>query len=193
MKRSLTLFQCDVPSITVMLGRCLALSSLVLGALGFAAPALPQDVTAPCSLCAPGPAASGEKPAAPVTLGVEVNLNFDRLVLDGSGDGSAELGPDGVSNISGSITAIGARAMVGEVVIRGEPGRYVRIELPRRIELQGFSGGVIRLDSLRSDLPQMPRLDENGRLKFRVGGALHLTGDVSGEFRGDVTIDVDYL
>jgi len=83
--------------------------------------------------------------------------------------------------------------MVGEVVIRGEPGRYVRIELPRRIELQGFSGGVIRLDSLRSDLPQMPRLDENGRLKFRVGGVLHLTGDVSGEFRGDVTIDVDYL
>jgi hypothetical protein len=165
----------------------------LLGAWGLAAPALPQDVTAPCSLCAPAQAASDQEPAAPVKLDVEVNLDFDRLVLAGSGDGSAELGPDGVRNVSGSITAIGARAMVGEVVIRGEPNRYVRIELPRRIELQGYSGGVIRLESLRSDLPQMPQLDGNGRLKFRVGGVLHLTGDVSGEFRGDVTIDVDYF
>ena len=165
----------------------------LIGALGLAAPAMPQDVTAPCSLCAPAPAAADDKPATPVKLDVEVNLDFDRLVLAGGGDGSAELGPDGVRNVSGSITAIGARAMVGEVVIRGEPGRYVRIELPRRIELQGISGGVIRLDSLRSDLPRMPRLDGNGRLKFRLGGMLHLTGDVSGAFRGDVTIDVDYL
>jgi hypothetical protein len=165
----------------------------LIGALGLAAPALTQDVTAPCSLCAQTAATPDEKPAAPVKLDVEVNLDFDRLVLAGPGDGSAELGPDGVRNVSGSITAIGARAMVGEVVIRGEPGRYVRIDLPRRIELQGYSGGVIRLESLRSDLPQMPRLDGNGRLRFRLGGVLHLTGDVSGEFRGDVTIDVDYL
>ena len=83
--------------------------------------------------------------------------------------------------------------MVGEVVIRGEPGRYVRIELPRQIELHGFSGGTIRLESVRSDLPQMPRLDGNGRLRFRVGGVLQLTGDLSGDFRGDVPIEVDYL
>src|SRR5262245_7226076 len=194
MKRPLTLFQRHSPSVGSMRGRFLAHIVLALsGAWGFAAPALPQDVTAPCSLCTPKPAAPNEKPAEPVKLDVEVNLDFDRLVLAGSGDGSAELGPDGVRNVSGSITAIGARAMVGEVVIRGEPNRFVRIELPRRIELQGFSGGVLRLESLRSDLPQMPRLDGNGRLKFRVGGVLHLTGDVSGEFRGDVTIDVDYL
>jgi hypothetical protein len=163
------------------------------GAMAFAAPALPQDVTVPCSLCAPATPIAVDKPATPVKLDVEVNLDFDRLVLSGGGDGSAELGPDGVRNVSGSIASIGARAMVGEVVIRGEPGRYVRVDLPRRIELQGFSGGVIRLESLRSDLPQMPRLDDNGRLKFRLGGVLHLTGDVSGEFRGDVTIDVDYI
>ena len=165
----------------------------LLGASALAAPALPQDVTAPCSLCAPAPSMADEKPAAPVKLDVEVNLDFDRLVLIGNGDGQAELGPDGARNVSGSIGAISARAMVGEVVIRGEPNRYVRIELPRRIELQGFSGGEIRLESVRSDLPQMPRLDGNGRLRFRVGGVLHVTGDVSGEFRGDVTIDVDYL
>jgi len=150
-------------------------------------------VTAPCSLCASASDAALAKPATPVILDVEVNLDFDRLILTGAGDGSAELGPDGARNVSGSITAISARAMVGEIVIRGEPGRYVRIELPRRIELQGFSGGAIRLESLRSDLPQMPRLDGNGRLRFRIGGVLHLSGDVSGEFRGDVPIEVDYL
>ena len=142
-----------------MTGRTPAYFALALCALGIAAPAQPQDVTAPCSLCAPPAAAPDEKPAAPVKLDVEVNLNFDRLVLTGTGDGRAELGPDGVRNASGSISAISARAMVGEVVIRGEPGRYVRIDLPRQIQLQGFSGGSIRLESLRSDLPQMPRLD----------------------------------
>jgi hypothetical protein len=168
---------------------CLAL----IGALGIAAPALTQDVTAPCSLCQPESGGKEEKPATPVSLAVEVNLDFDRLVLAGTGDGSAELGPDGLRNVSGSITAISARAMVGEVVIRGEPGRYVRIELPPRIELHGFSGGVIRLESLRSDLPQMPKLDASGRLRFRLGGVLHLSGDVSGDFRGDVPVEVDYL
>lgn len=194
MKPPLTLFQRGSPSLDDMTGRTHVLFILALiGAMGLAAPALPQDVTAPCSLCAPAASKPEEKPAAPVRLDVEVDLDFDRLVLAGGGEGSAELGPDGVRNVTGSITAISARAMVGEVVIRGEPGRYVRIDLPRRIELQGYSSGVIRLESLRSDLPQMPRLDGNGRLRFRVGGVLHLTGDVSGEFRGDVTIDVDYL
>jgi len=194
MKAPLTLFQRGSSSVACMTGRILAQFALALsGAMAFTAPALPQDVTAPCSLCTPVPPVAGEKPAAPVKLDVEVNLDFDRLVLTGNGDGSAELRPDGARNVSGSIASISARAMVGEVVIRGEPNRYVRIDLPRRIELQGFSGGAIRLESLRSDLPQMPRLDGDGRLKFRLGGVLHLTGDVSGEFRGDVTIDVDYL
>ena len=177
-----------------MWGRFHAHFALALsGALGLSAPALPQDVTAPCSLCEPKPAVAEDKPATPVRLDVEVNLDFDRLILAGAGDGSAELGPDGARNVTGSIAALSSRAMVGEIVIRGEPGRYVRIDLPRRIELRGFSGGVIRLESLRSDLPQMPRLDNNGSLRFRLGGVLHLSGDVSGEFRGDVPIEVDYL
>jgi hypothetical protein len=108
MKRSLTLFQRRWHSVGVMRGRTPAHFVLaLLGAWGLAAPALPQDVTAPCSLCAPGPGGFARKTGRPGHARREVNLNFDRLVLDGSGDGSAELGPDGVSNISGSITAIG--------------------------------------------------------------------------------------
>jgi len=194
MKRPLTLFQRRPPSVGRMTGRSYAHFALALfAALGPSAPALTQDVTAPCSLCTPKSDDAADKPSDPVKLDVEVNLDFDRLVLAGAGDGSAELGPDGARNVTGSITAISARAMVGEVVIRGEPGRFVRIELPRHIELQGFSGGVIRLESVRSDLPQMPRLDGTGRLRFRVGGVLHVTGDLSGTFRGDVPIEVDYL
>jgi hypothetical protein len=177
-----------------MLGRTSALVALALtGALGLAAPGLPQDVSAPCRLCESTDKPADDKPKEPVSLDVETRLDFDRLVVAGAGEGRAELGPDGAHSISGSITAIGARAMVGEVVIRGEPGRLVRVELPRRITLTGMAGGTIQLESIRSDLPVMPRLDGNGRLHFRFGGILRITGDVDGEYRGDVPIDVDYF
>jgi hypothetical protein len=176
-----------------MLGRYFALISLALGgALGLAAPALPQDVSAPCALCRSTAVARDEKPAKPVSLAVETSLNFDRLILAGQGNGSAELDPAGGRNVSGSITSIGARAMVGEVVIRGEPGRLVRVTLPASVELHGLSGGSIRLDSIRSDLPPMPRLDGNGELRFRYGGSVRIIGDVDGEFRGNVPLEVDY-
>ncbi len=176
------------------MGRILALVALVLtGAIGIAAPAWPQDVTAPCRLCGPEETALADKPAVPVRLDIETRLDFDKLILVSTGDGSAELGPDGSRTVSGSVTAIGARAMVGEVVIRGEPGRLVRVQLPNRIELLGLAGGTIRLESIRSDLPPMPRLDGNGRISFRFGGILRVSGDVDGEFRGEVPIDVDYL
>lgn len=177
-----------------MTGRSLALFCLALvGALALGAPALPQDVTAPCRLCAPGDEASEAKPTDPVQLDVAAKLDFDRLILAGAGEGSAELGPDGARRVSGSVTAISARAMVGEVVIRGEPGRQVRVDLPNSIELFGFNGGTIRVESIRSDLPPNPRLDANGRLTFRFGGIVRISGDTDGEFRGDARINVEYF
>jgi len=188
-KVPLTLFQCHAPSVGPMVGRSVVLVALAL----IAAPALPQDATAPCRLCDSSATADSEKPSSPVRLDVETSLDFDRLILAGSGDGSAELSPDGARSVAGSITAISARAMVGEVTIRGEPGRVVRVALPERIELFGLAGGSIRLESIRSDLPPMPRLDGEGRLSFRFGGILRVSGDLDGEFRGDVPIDVEYF
>jgi hypothetical protein len=177
-----------------MIGRTSVLVALALtGALGTPAPALPQDVSAPCQLCDATGKPTDDKPKTPVSLDIETRLDFDRLVVTGAGEGRAEIGPDGARSISGSITSIGTRAMVGEVVIRGEPGRLVRVELPDRIELVGLAGGMIQLESIRSDLPAMPRLDGNGRLRFRFGGTLRISGDVDGEYRGDVPIDVDYF
>jgi len=69
----------------------------------------------------------------------------------------------------------------------------VRIDLPSAIALYGRSGGSIRLESLVSDLPAQPRLDSQGLLTFRFGGELHVQGDASGDYRGDVPINVDYL
>ena len=176
-----------------MPGWSIALVTLAsLAAMGLAAPALPQDASAPCRLCN-SPSPSDEKPASPVSLDVEAALDFDRLILAGKGEGSAQLSPEGGRRVTGSITAIGARAMVGEVTVRGEPGRIVRVSLPDSIELYGLAGGTIRLDSIRSDLPPMPRLDADGRLSFRFGGILRVSGDLDGEFRGDVPIDVEYF
>ena len=170
-----------------------SLAVAALAALAVAAPASSQDAGAPCRLCAAAPDTGDAKPAAPVSLDVETSLDFDRLILAGAGDGSAEIGPDGLRTVSGSIAAIGARAMVGHVTIRGEPGRFVRIMLPNRIELTGLSGGTIALDSIKSDLSSAPRLGSDGTLSFRFGGILRISGDVDGAFRGDVPIDVDYF
>lgn len=177
-----------------MSGHRLALCRLALiGAVAIAAPALPQDASVPCALCSPTITTAEQRPATPVSLDVEAKLDFDRLILAGAGAGSAELGPDGSRSVSGSVTALSARAMVGEVVIRGEPGRDLRVDLPSSIELYGFNGGTIRVESVRSDLPPVPRLDSNGRLTFRFGGVVRITGDADGEFRGDARINVEYF
>jgi len=165
----------------------------LLCATGLAAPALPQDVAAPCRLCTPAGTPDQVTPAEPVRLEVEASLNFDRLVLAGTGEGTAELSPDGSRIIGGSVTAISARAVVGEVVVRGEPGRQLRVELPHSIDLTGFNGGSIRVESIRSDLPAAPRLDSHGELNFRFGGIIRVSGDTDGEFRGNARINVEYF
>ena len=176
-----------------MLGHRLALllpAALLVGAL-----AMPRAAPAQCRLCStPTTAVTGEGTTDAMRIEVQARLDFDQIVLtDGSGGGTARLLPDGTTSTSGAIGAIGGRAMVGNVVIRGEPGRYLRIGLPSAITLHGRTGGSIRLDSLVTDLPAQPRLDSQGTLQFRFGGALHVEGSVDGEFRGDVPITVDYL
>ena len=77
-------------------------------------------------------------------------------------------------------------------MIHGEPGRAVRVDLPRSIELYGLKEGAIPI-ALTSDLPDFPMLDSTGQLKVRIGGELPITGEYDGDFRGDVPVIVDYL
>ena len=148
---------------------------------------------AQCRLCTQPTTGAEPDAAPPVKLEIETRLDFDRLVLGNSGGGSATLSPDGTRRTSGAVLSIGGRAMVGTVMVRGEPGRSVRIGLPGTIILFSPTGSEIRIDAIRSDLPDSPRIGLNGTLGFRFGGELQVTGDADGNFRGDFQIDVDYL
>lgn len=176
-----------------MTGRSLAL--LTIGALLAGAFAVPASAPAQCRLCAsPTTERTGDDSIDNVRIEVQARLDFDQLVVSGDkGSGTARLLPDGSSSATGAVSAVSGRAMVGSVLVHGEAGRFVRITLPTSISLYGIGGGRIRLDSLVTDLPSDPRLDSQGSLQFRFGGAVHVDGDVDGQFRGDVPITVDYL
>lgn len=164
-----------------------------VAAMGLATPAHAQDVNAPCRLCGSGQSSGEDQAREPIRLGVDATLDFGKIVVLGNAGGSAELRPDGGSIVSGTVSPLSMRAMVGQAEIRGEPGRLVRVDLPTSIELVGLSGGTIRLESISSDLPAIPRLDSTGKLTFRFGGMLKIAGELDGEFRGEVRIDVDYF
>ena len=134
-----------------------------------------------------------EVEARPIDLQVEAGLDFGRLVVTGRGEGSARLGSDGARQVSGAVEALSARAMVGEARVRGQAGRAIRIELPRRIELYSVNGGRITIDEIETDLPSLPRLDSEGRLSFRFGGRIRVSGDEEGDYRGDLPITAEYL
>ena len=167
--------------------------SLLVTMLGLAASALSSPVAAQCRLCTAPTSEPVADTAAPVALEVEANLDFDRIVLAGVGEGMATLRPDGSRQTSGTIVSIGGRAMVGSIVVRGEAGRAVRVSLPSHIALLGLNGSEIGIDQVTSDLPSSPRIASDGTLSFRIGGALHIVGDVDGDYRGDFSVDVDYL
>ena len=170
---------------------------LLLTVLAIAAgmPTVPASpAAAQCRLCATPTTRPDERPGeGRVSLAIETRLDFDRLILLGIGEGSATLLPNGSRSTSGVIGDISGRAMVGSAVIHGEPGRAVRIDLPRHIELHSISGGRIVIEDITSDLPTSARLDGSGALNFRFGGRLRVSGDAEGEYRGEVPITVEYL
>jgi hypothetical protein len=82
--------------------------------------------------------------------------------------------------------------MVGSASVHGTPGRAIRVELPRRIDLYSLAGARITVDDVASDLPSLSRLDSAGNLTFRFGGRVTISGDSEGDYRGDMPITVEY-
>jgi hypothetical protein len=153
-----------------------------------------SEASAQCRLCstpttAPQETQGGDK----VALDVETSLNFDQLVVDGSGTGTATIRPDGSSQNAGAVADVSRRAMVGTVVLHGEAGRAIRVDIPSRIVLHSLGGGEVSFDDVVTDLPSLPRLDSRGELTFRFGGRLRVTGDAEGQYRGDLPITAEYL
>lgn len=164
----------------------------VAAAIAFVA--VESRAPAQCRLCSsPTTSRTDGTSSDKVALEVETSLNFDQLIVDGSGMGSATIRPDGSTQNLGAVTDISPRAMVGSVVLHGQPGRPIRVDLPSRIVLHSLSGGEISFDDVVSDLPSMPRLDSAGTLTFRFGGRLRVTGDAEGQYRGDLPITAEYL
>jgi hypothetical protein len=170
-------------------------NALIAAAIaGVTVVAAPPPADAQCRLCdAPQTSRVADEDKGEIRIEVETNLNFDRLILSGAGDGAAQLRPDGSASATGSVTDVSPRAMVGTVTLHGEPGRGIRIDLPRRIVLHSLNGGEVSFDEVVSDLPSLPRLDSMGNLTFRIGGRLTVSGDSDGEYRGDLPITADYL
>ena len=193
----LTLFKGLTNSVHRMLAPCLApVSFVALVAAGLVAPAAvgAQEVAAPCRLCGPVATDSPDsRPTVPIRLEVATRLDFDKVVFGGTGEAQVALSPDGASRMSGAAAATGSRAMPGSVVIRGEPGRAVRIDLPRQVDLYGDGSGTIRIESIVTDLPSFPRIGDDGTLSFRFGGDLRISGDGDGAYRGSIDILVEYL
>ena len=155
---------------------------------------VPQRATAQCRLCdGPGSEVVADVAAPAIRLEIEASLDFDRLVVTGPDGGVARLAADGTRSVSGSVTELTSRAMVGSAIIRGEPGRLVRISLPARIDMYGVGGNRISIDGIESDLSASAQLDASGSLSFRFGGRLRIIGDADGDYRGDVPITVEYL
>lgn len=154
---------------------------------------MPSASAAQCRLCeAPTTARPADAPATDVQIQVETNLSFDRLILAGAGTGAAVIRPDGSSGAEGVVTQVGPRATVGTVLVHGEPGRAIRIEIPRRIDLYTLGGGRLTLEDVATDAAAAPRLDSAGNLSFRFGGRLILSGNSDGQYHGDLPITVDY-
>jgi hypothetical protein len=177
-----------------MMDRIGPLAAALLMAVPFAVSA-PLPAAAQCRLCEERSVHVDQKPEdeRPIRLQVETMLDFDSIVLVGHGAGSATLGANGARLAEGNVAILSSRAMVGQVVIRGQADRLVSVRLPERIELHSPDGHRLILDSIDHDLPRVPRLDANGVLRFQFGGRLLIEGDAEGDYRGEVPITADYL
>lgn len=165
-----------------------------LGALGL----LPLLVAAGedvCRLCsAPTPSEQGAvRREIPLTIEITTKLDFSRAALSGTGGGAIELDPQGGSRrVDGGLIDLGGSALAGTAVVRGEPGRTVRIDMPSSARMTSSNGGVIEIAGMRTNIGAHARLDSVGRLEFSFGGRLLVQGNVSGTFRARIPITAQY-
>lgn len=129
----------------------------------------------------------------PLTIEITTKLDFSRAALSGAGGGAIELDPQsGGRRIDGGLVDLGGSALAGTAVVRGEPGRTVRIDMPASARMSSSTGGVIEIAGMRTNIGAQARLDSAGRLEFAFGGRLLVKGNVSGTFRARIPITAQY-
>jgi Domain of unknown function (DUF4402) len=168
-----------VPAIAMIAFR--ALLSAVLLVFVTPAPTLAQS----CRLCS-------APDDTPLSIDITTKLDFSRAALTGKGDGQIKVDPQNGNSMQGGIVALGGYAAAGTVLLKGAPGKSVRIDLPRTVRMTSPAGGVIEIVNFRTNLGPAPRLDMAGQLTFAFGGDLVVTGNLSGKFRGRIPITAQY-
>jgi hypothetical protein len=149
----------------------------------------------PCLLCAnptENTAVSTAK-ATPLSIDITTQLDFSRAALSGSSGGQIDVDPhNGSRRVDGSIIDLGGPAFAGTAIVRGEPGRAIRIDMPQTANMTSSTGAVIKIVGLRASIVGNPRLDHEGRLSFSFGGKLVVQGNASGTFRARIPITAQY-
>lgn len=147
---------------------------------------------AQCMLCGRD-AGEAARPDAPLAVEISSGLDFDRVAVTAPSGGSVEIDPrSGSRSVQGALANLGGLVMTGAVVVRGEPGRAVRVALPNDVTLRSAGGSSARITRFVTDLPPSPRLGPDGTLRFAFGGHLEVTGEMGGDYRGRIAITVDY-
>lgn len=165
-----------------------------LGALGL----LPLLVAAgddACRLCTSSEVSDQTiaRREIPISIEITTKLDFSRAALSGTGGGAIDLDPqNGSRRVDGGIVDLGGAALAGTAVVRGEPGRPVRIDMPSSARMTSSNGGAAEISGLRTSLNNNPRLDSTGRLEFSFGGKLSVRGNSSGTFRARIPITAQY-
>lgn len=141
-------------------------------------------------LCAP----DGEADERPLSIEVSAGLDFARIAAPASGDATVAVDPRSAErSIGGGAVGLGGFPLAGEVVVRGTPGRPIRIDMPREADLATADGRTVHLIRIETDLGPAPRLDAGGMLRFRFGGVLLVKPGTGGLFRGRIPITANYL
>jgi uncharacterized protein DUF4402 len=168
------------------------LPALLVVAAPFAAPSGAYAQSA-CRLCEDtGPIMPQARPARPLHIDIDTGIDFDRMALIDYQGGQAEIDPQTGQRRLTRLLDLGGLAMRGSVVIRGEPGRAVRVDLPDEVIMRAPGGRRIELRDVRSDLPAQPRIGSDGELRFSFGGRIIVDGDDVGSFRGRMRVSAEY-
>jgi hypothetical protein len=134
-----------------------------------------------------------QREASPLSLDITTNLSFSRAALSGKHGGQIRIDPvTGSRQLGGGIVDLGGAALAGSAIVRGEPGRAVRIEMPLNVRMTSSAGGSIEISDIQTSLSPAPRLDAFGQLSFQFGGRITISGDVAGTFRGRIPITAEY-
>ncbi|MBC2776261.1 DUF4402 domain-containing protein [Parasphingopyxis marina] len=158
-------------------------------------PAAPASQAAAqgCRLCQEAaPIVDQARPRRPISIDITTAIDFDRMALIDSNGGAAEIDPVTGARRLDRLASVGGMYMRGEVLIRGDQGRAVRIDMPDEIVMHAPGGRRLELVDMRTDLPGQPRIGNNGELRFSFGGRILVDGDDIGRFHGRMRIHAEY-